>query len=176
MASRKEEKEQRRRERLEKERALEQQSRQRRLYTIVAGGVLSIAAVAWAFPTVAAGGALPAAAGALALALASPVAVWTIGGLESPLVAGLLAWSVALALELLRDGATRRDAFAPSLLLVTVLTGTTLASDRLFVFVGVVPFALTGVLLFFLPRLRAIGAAVVGSALVAFLIAFATKA
>ena len=63
---------------------------------------------------------------------------------------------------------------APSLLLVTVLTGTTLASDRLFVFVGVVPFALTGVLLFFLPRLRAIGAAVVGSALVAFLIAFAT--
>ena len=82
-----------------------------------AGSAAAIAAVAWAFPTVAAGGALPAAAGALALALASPVAVWTIGGLESPLVAGLLAWSVALALELLRDGATRRDAFAPSLLL-----------------------------------------------------------
>src|SRR5439155_8056297 len=81
-----------------------------------AGSAAAIAAVAWAFPTVAAGGALPAAAGALALALASPVAVWTIGGLESPPVAGLLAWSLALALELLRDRATRRDAFAPSLL------------------------------------------------------------
>jgi hypothetical protein len=63
---------------------------------------------------------------------------------------------------------------ASTLLLVTVLAGTTLASDHLFAFVGVIPFGLTGVLLWFLPRMRAIGGAVVGSAATAFLIAFAT--
>jgi hypothetical protein len=40
------------------------------------------------------------AAAALVLAACAPVAVWTIGGLEQPLVAALLAWSLALALPL----------------------------------------------------------------------------
>ncbi|HSK01132.1 MAG TPA: hypothetical protein VK932_07820, partial [Kofleriaceae bacterium] len=46
-------------------------------------------------------------AAALVLAVCAPVAVWAIGGLEPPLVAGLLAWSLALALPL-------ADASAPA--------------------------------------------------------------
>ncbi len=45
------------------------------------------------------------AAAALVLAVCAPVAVWAIGGLEQPLVAGLLAWSLALALPLADAGA-----------------------------------------------------------------------
>jgi len=40
---------------------------------------------------------LPAAFGAFALALSTPIAVWTIGGLEQPLLLGLLAWAVVLS-------------------------------------------------------------------------------
>jgi hypothetical protein len=46
VASRKDEKERRRQERLEKEQALEEQTRRRRLYTFGAGGVLVLAAIA----------------------------------------------------------------------------------------------------------------------------------
>lgn len=45
------------------------------------------------------------AAGMFALAACAPVAVWAIGGLEQPLCAGLLAWSLALALPLAEAGA-----------------------------------------------------------------------
>lgn len=45
-------------------------------------------------------GSLPAATACLGFVLGAPVAVWAIGGLETPLVAALLAWSIALLLPL----------------------------------------------------------------------------
>jgi len=45
--------------------------------------------------------ALPALAGALAFALSGTVAIWTIGGLEQPLLAALLAWAFVLAFPML---------------------------------------------------------------------------
>lgn len=38
--------------------------------------------------------------------LAGPIGVWTIGGLEQPLVAGLLAWSMVLLLKAVESGHT----------------------------------------------------------------------
>jgi hypothetical protein len=58
------------------------------------------------------GSVLPAMTGGLLLAASAPIAVWTIGGLEQPLVAALLAWAIADAQPLV-DGApltTRRAA------------------------------------------------------------------
>lgn len=43
---------------------------------------------------------LPAVTASLALVLAGPVAVWTIGGLEQPLILGLLAWALVLCYPL----------------------------------------------------------------------------
>lgn len=54
---------------------------------------------------------------ALMLALANPIAVWAIGGLEQPLLAALLAWGIVLTIPLLkppRVAAVR--ILAPSLL------------------------------------------------------------
>jgi len=48
---------------------------------------------------------LPALAGALALALSGPIAVWTIGGLEPPLLAALLAWALVRSYPLIDDDA-----------------------------------------------------------------------
>jgi Protein of unknown function (DUF3105) len=56
MASRKEEKERRRRERLERERAQQREAQRKRLYGIVAGGVLALAAVGALVAAFAAGG------------------------------------------------------------------------------------------------------------------------
>lgn len=47
---------------------------------------------------------LPISAGLLFLVMAGPVAVWTIGGLEQPLFAALLALSIFFALKLLDGG------------------------------------------------------------------------
>ncbi len=77
----------------------------------------ALAAVAWAFAPEAFTGALPALAGTLVIALAAPIAVWTVGGLETPLVAALFAWAIATTLRLLRPEAVARDACVPSLLL-----------------------------------------------------------
>jgi hypothetical protein len=66
-----------------------------------------------------------------------------------------------------------RLAFAS--VLVTVLAGTTLASDLLFAFAGLIPFALTGLLLVSLPRFRLTGTIVVASASLALLIAWVTS-
>jgi arabinofuranosyltransferase len=60
------------------------------------------------------------AAAALVLAACAPVAVWAIGGLEEPLVAGLLAWSLALALPL-------ADASAPARARRVLVAGAPLA-------------------------------------------------
>jgi hypothetical protein len=64
--------------------------------------------------------------------------------------------------------------FAFVTVLVTVLAGTTLAGDRLFAFVGLIPFALTGLLLATFPRFRSAGVVVVASACLAPLIAWVT--
>lgn len=53
--------------------------------------------------------ALPGLAGALALSLSGSVAIWTVGGLEQPLLAALLAWALALSFPLL-DGSEPRIA------------------------------------------------------------------
>jgi hypothetical protein len=58
--------------------------------------------------------------------------------------------------------------------LVTLLAGASLASDWLFAFVGLIPFALTGLVLATSPRLRPTGMLVVASALVALPIAWVT--
>jgi hypothetical protein len=50
-------------------------------------------------------GFFPALAGALAFALCGSVAVWTLGGLEQPLLAALLAWACVLVFPLLEPGA-----------------------------------------------------------------------
>ncbi|UCE25778.1 MAG: hypothetical protein JSU74_06990, partial [Candidatus Zixiibacteriota bacterium] len=41
--------------------------------------------------------------GALTLALAAPIAVWSIGGLEQPLAACLLAWAIVMCLRITSD-------------------------------------------------------------------------
>lgn len=58
--------------------------------------------------------------------------------------------------------------------LVSELAGATLASDALFLAVGVVPLVVTGLLLLWLPRLRSEGWIVLASAVVALPIAFLT--
>ena len=74
------------------------------------GTAAAMAAVVWVYRANSIRGALPGFAGALALAVAGPIVVWTFGGLEQPLLAGLLAWAIALSFPLLeetRPGATR---------------------------------------------------------------------
>jgi hypothetical protein len=53
---------------------------------------------------------LPAAVGVASIALAAPMAVWAIGGLEEPLLAGLLAWAAVLCLPLLEAERVRPSA------------------------------------------------------------------
>ncbi len=57
-------------------------------------------------------------AGGLGLAVAGPVAVWAIGGLEQPLLAALLAWATVLCYPLLEANQPKlRRALLPGLLL-----------------------------------------------------------
>jgi hypothetical protein len=69
----------------------------------------------------------------------------------------------------------RTDRVLTAAVLVTALAGTTLASDRLFAFVGLIPFALTGLLLLFVLRTPLQGAVVVACAALALPIAWATS-
>ncbi len=69
----------------------------------VAGTTGAIAAVIWVYRAHTVRGALPGIAGGLAVALSGPLVVWTFGGLEQPLLAGLLAWALALSFPLLDD-------------------------------------------------------------------------
>jgi hypothetical protein len=59
--------------------------------------------------------------------------------------------------------------------LVTLLAGTTVASDLLFAFVGLIPFALTGLLLASLPRFRRAGVVVLASVVLASVIGWVTN-
>lgn len=87
-------------------------------------------------------------------------------------------WVATVALAVFLLWLTREPPvghFALVAVLVTVLAGTTLASDLLFVFTGLIPFALVGVLLATLPAFRRTGVIVVTSACVAPLIAWVTN-
>jgi hypothetical protein len=53
----------------------------------------------------------------VAFCVAGPIAAWTIGGLEHPLLVGLLAWAVAQTLRSLDGGPTARDLVVPGVLL-----------------------------------------------------------
>lgn len=61
----------------------------------------AIVALVWWFRPSRPARALPALAAVLSTALAGPIAVWTIGGLEQPLIVALLAWATVLLLRLL---------------------------------------------------------------------------
>lgn len=61
---------------------------------------------------------LPMIVGVLTVVLAGPIAIWTIGGLESVLVAGLLAWAMVLCYPVFeREDAGRRYPLAASVFL-----------------------------------------------------------
>lgn len=59
---------------------------------------LVVAALAFRYAASSLSKALPMLAGSATFVLAAPIAIWTIGGLEQPLVAALLAWAIALCL------------------------------------------------------------------------------
>jgi hypothetical protein len=67
------------------------------------GTAAAIAAIIWVYRAPNIRAALPGFAGGLAIAVCGPIVVWTVGGLEQPLLAGLLAWALALSLPLLED-------------------------------------------------------------------------
>ena len=64
------------------------------------GTMGAIAAVVWMHRAPTFREALPGFAGGMAIALAGPIVVWTVGGLEQSLLAGFLAWAIALSLPL----------------------------------------------------------------------------
>jgi arabinofuranosyltransferase len=79
----------------------------------------------------------------LFLPLSAPIAVWAIGGMEQPLVAGLLAWAVVLCYRPLADSEAR----AASLLLpgfLFALLCLTRLDGALFTEAAVLVFLLTG--------------------------------
>jgi hypothetical protein len=90
---------------------------------IVAARVLGLAAVAATIAAVVRAAApsslaasLPAVAGGLTLALSAPVVVYSIAGLEQPLVAALLSWAVVAALPLIEDRKLRPwDSLVPGI-------------------------------------------------------------
>jgi hypothetical protein len=67
-------------------------------------GILTMAALLYAFPPRSRAGSLPALASTLFIALAGPIAIWSVAGLETCMVAALLAWGLVLLRPLL-DGA-----------------------------------------------------------------------
>ena len=79
----------------------------------------AVAAILWAYRGDTIRESLPGITGGLAVAVAGPVVVWTFGGLEQPLLAGLLAWAIALAFPLLEDEKPR----TPQVLLTGVFLG-----------------------------------------------------
>jgi hypothetical protein len=64
-------------------------------------GMLTMAAFLYAFPPRSWTGSLPALASTLFIALAGPIAIWSIAGLEACMVTALLAWGLVLLQPLL---------------------------------------------------------------------------
>lgn len=86
-----------------------------------AGSVAALCAVVAAAPPRSRSDALPALAGALAFALSGTVAIWTIGGLEQPLLVGLLGWAWVLIFPILDPVERGRERWlAPGVLLALV--------------------------------------------------------
>ena len=90
----------------------------------LAATVAVFGALVRAFPVRDLRSCLPPLGAALALALSGPVAVWSIGGLEQPLLVALLAWAIALCLPQLARGVAParevrevREVVVPSVLL-----------------------------------------------------------
>jgi arabinofuranosyltransferase len=79
----------------------------------------AVAAVFWAVRPRHAREAAAAAVGMFGLALSGPAGAWAVGGLEQPLVAGLLAWALVASAPLLEPGPSPppRKFVAPGLLL-----------------------------------------------------------
>ena len=84
----------------------------------------ALAALAWTSRTLRWRDCAPAVVGVFSLALAAPLQVWTVGGLEQPLVAALLAWGLVLALPLLEGDARGLRAGAPAGLCFALLAVT----------------------------------------------------
>ena len=83
----------------------------------IGGMAAAVLAVLYAYRPGNLSEALPALGGVLALALAGPIAIWAIGGLEQAFIAGLLAWTIVLCYPLLKSGSGKKyEAFAPGLL------------------------------------------------------------
>jgi len=76
-----------------------------------------VVAIVYAHPARRFVDALPSLAAASLLAICGPIAVWSIGGLEQPLVGALLAWAVVLGYAMLDDAVPPRAWLAPSILL-----------------------------------------------------------
>jgi len=84
----------------------------------VLGMAAAVAAVVSAARPKRFGDSAAALAGGLGLALAGPIAVWAIGGLEQPLLAALLAWATVLCYPLLETSQpSLRQVLLPGLLL-----------------------------------------------------------
>src|SRR5215475_10581375 len=81
-----------------------------------AGMLAAIAAILWVYRAPTIRGALPGFIAAIGFALCGPVVVWTVGGLEQPLLTGLLAWAIALSYPLIEDAPVQaRTALLPGL-------------------------------------------------------------
>ena len=88
------------------------------------GSASAIAAVVWVYRGATLRKSLPGLAAGLAIALSGSIAIWTVGGLEQPLIAGLLAWVLAFTCSILEAPLPRLQRLAiPGLLLgLLVLT------------------------------------------------------
>lgn len=82
------------------------------------GMAVAVTAIVYAYRPRRAEEAVGALGGGLAMALAAPIGVWTIGGLEQPFVAAFLAWATVLSFPLIdQPGSSWRDALTPGFLL-----------------------------------------------------------
>lgn len=101
-----------------------------------AGMTASIAAILWVYRAPTIRGALPGFVAAIGFALCGPVVVWTVGGLEQPLLTGLLAWAIALSYPLIEDAPVQaRTPLLPGLFFG--LAALTRADGILFTFAAV---------------------------------------
>jgi arabinofuranosyltransferase len=79
--------------------------------------VLTVVALLYVYRPRSLGGAMPALLGGLGMVLTSPVAAWSIGGLEQPLLGALIAWATILAYRFTDGSASRRTATGIGVLL-----------------------------------------------------------
>ncbi|MFW2387775.1 MAG: hypothetical protein ACN4G0_05535, partial [Polyangiales bacterium] len=109
----------------------------------IGSALATIAALIYAFPPRTWTRSLPAFAGAMFIALAGPIGLWAVSGLEGCMVAALLAWSIVLIRPLLDSGPDLRKALRPGVplallcltrpdgpLLVVVICGFLLVRSR----------------------------------------------